>query len=268
MLLFSKVIRNSLFYVGLAGMLAAGVALADQPQRSKFSIAPMVNILDLRNGQAKGVIDVTNQGQSPLRLRIYAENFTYERSQGYVAMDNHAQSAVSYLQFAPRELVVPPGVSRNIRVATTLPGNLPDGEYRAAIFVEDLKEQDISSGSGQQVALKTRVASVFYFNKGSATSDLSMMGATWQAPSKKLMVVLNNKGKKTAYPGINWRLEKDGKVAVQDKVLGVLLQSQTEREFELKMNSAQLSSGNYAFVGEIQETGQKPIPFNVKVTIP
>jgi hypothetical protein len=266
---FSRVIHNPLFYVGVAGIVFASAAFAAPSQRSSFSISPMVNILDLRNGQAKGVININNKGQSPLRLRIYTENFTYERSQGYVTTDNHPQSAINYLQFSPRELVVPPGVTRNVRVGTSLPSNLPDGEYRAAIFVEDLKEQDVSTSSdGQRISLQTRVASVFYFNKGLTTSDLTMAAATWLSPNKELLMLLSNKGKKTSYPVINWRLEKDGKVAAQDRILGILLQSQTEREFPLKLSSAKLASGNYAFVGEIQETDRKPIPFNIKVAVP
>jgi hypothetical protein len=264
-----KVIHNPLFYVGLAGIVVSNVAFAAPSKKSSFSISPMVNILSLRNGQAKGVINITNQGQDPLRLRVYSENFTYDRSQGYTTTDNHPQSAINYLQFSPRELVVPPGVTRNVRVGTSIPGNVPDGEYRAAIFIEDLKEREISSESGgQRVAVQTRVASVFYFNKGQTNSNLSMTSATWQQPKNELLLLLSNKGKKTSYPIISWRLEKDGKVATQDKILGILLQSQTERELPIKLASAKLPPGNYTFAGELQEAGQKPVPFNLKVAIP
>jgi P pilus assembly chaperone PapD len=264
-----KVIHNPLFYIGLVGIVVANAALAAQSRKSSFSISPMVNILALRNGQAKGVINVTNQGQDPLRVRVYSENFTYDRSQGYTTTDNHPQSAVNYLQFSPRELVVPPGITRNVRVGTSLPGNLPDGEYRAAIFIEDLKEREISSDSGgQRIAVQTRVASVFYFNKGQTTSELSIASATWRSPNRELLLLLSNKGKKTSYPIISWRLEKDGKVAIQDKILGILLQSQTERELTLKLASAKLSPGNYTFIGELQEDSQKTVPFNLKVMIP
>jgi hypothetical protein len=248
-------------------MVSANIVLAELSQDSNFYVSPMVNILDLRNGQGKGLINVTNKGRNPLRLRIYAENFTYERSQGYISIDNHPQSAINYLQFAPRELVVPPGITRNVRVAMTLPSSLPNGEYRASIFIEDLKEQDITADS-QQISLKTRVASLFYFNKGEAKSEVSMDTATWRPTSKDLMIVIKNKGKKTSFPNIYWRLEKDGKVATKNQILGIILQSQNEREFPIAMESAKLTSGNYNFIGEIKGSDPKPIPFNIKVAIP
>jgi hypothetical protein len=266
---FIKLTHSPLFCVGISAIVAVTAALANQPQEeSIFNISPMVNILSLRGGKAKGVINVANNGKGPLRMRIYSENFTYERSKGFVTTDNHPQSAVNYLQFAPRELIVPPGITRNVRVGTTIPANLPDGEYRAAIFVEDLNEKDITNSQGQQIKLQARVACVFYFSKGATKSDLSMAAAIWHPASKDLMMVLGNKGKKTSYPAVNWRLEKEGKVVAEEKISGILLQSQTEREIALQLTAVRPTAGNYALVGEIKEANQKPIPFNIKVVIP
>jgi hypothetical protein len=267
-MIYPKLIHQPLFHICMTAIIFANSTLAAQPKESNFSISPLVNILNLRNGQAKGVINITNKGQDPLRMRIYSENFTYDRSKGYVASDNHPQSAINYLQFAPRELVIPPGITRNVRVGTTIPGNLPDGEYRASIFAEDLNERNVTSSQGQQIKIQTRVACLFYFSKGANKSELSMTAATWDSARKDLLMVLSNKGKRTSYPAINWRLEKDGKVVIQDKFSGVLLQSATERELLLQSDSSKLTAGNYTFAGEIKEPSQKPIPFSLKVLIP
>ncbi len=236
----------------------------------QYNVAPMVTIATAKSGQAKGSINVTNSGKEPLRMRIYAEDFTYDRKQGFTSTGNHAKSAIPYLQFSPRELVIPPGVTRNVRVGTTLLPSLPDGEYRAVLFVEDLKEQDVKANTGNAVIIKTRVASVFYVSKGAASADLQVNTAIWDNTAKKLNIVLSNKGKKTDYTTINWQVGKDGKQIAKDRILGVLVQSENEREVTLQVGEKNLSlpSGNYTLSGEIVTDKNKSTPFNVKVDIP
>jgi P pilus assembly chaperone PapD len=236
----------------------------------QYNVAPMVTISTAKSGQAKGSINVTNSGKEPLRMRVYAEDFTYDRKQGFTSTGNHAKSAVPYLQFSPRELVIPPGVTRNVRVGTTLLPSLPDGEYRAVLFVEDLKERDVKANAGNAVIINTRIASVFYVSKGTTSADVQVNTAVWDNTAKKLNIVLSNKGKKTDYPNINWQISKDGQQVAKDRVLGVLVQSENERELPLKIGDKDLSltSGNYTLSGEIFTDKNKSTPFNVKVDIP
>lgn len=235
-----------------------------------FTISPMVTITQSQDGQSKGSININNKGKEPLRMRVYAEDFTYERKKGFVSIGNHDRSAVPYLQFSPRELVIPAGVTRSVRISTLLPPGTPDKEYRAVIFVEDLKERDIKSSTGNAVVIKTRVASVFYTSKGDAKSALSIDTAIFDNTEKKLKIVLTNKGKKSAYPDIAWRIEKDGKQVAKDALRGILVQSENEREISLSENGKEVSlpSGNYTVSGEITNGSQKGTPFSVKVSIP
>ena len=254
--------------LGLSVCTAIGTIVPARAEQ--YNVAPMVTIATAKSGQAKGSINVTNSGKEPLRMRIYAEDFTYDRKQGFTSTGNHAKSAVPYLQFSPRELVIPPGVTRNVRVGTTLLPSLPDGEYRAVLFVEDLKEQDVKANSGNAVIIKTRVASVFYVSKGATSADLQVNTVVWDNTAKKLNIVLSNKGKKTDYPNINWQINKDGKQIAKDRILGVLVQSENEREVALQVGDKNLSlpSGNYTLSGEIVTDKNKSTPFNVKVDIP
>jgi hypothetical protein len=245
-----------------------------QAQTQRFEVSPMVTITRMRNSQAKGAITITNSGKEPLRVRVYAEDFTYDR-QGFVSTTSHPQSAISYLQFAPRELVVPPGVTRNVRIGATLPSSLPDGEYRAVIFLEDLKEQKILTGANNRsVNVKVRIASVFYFNKGVINSEPKVNGAIWDPSKREIKMLVANTGKTTAYPDIEWRLERDGKVVAKDQISGFLLQSGVERELSLDLGGKPLTPGNYSIVGNIIDSNidtgsnRRLIPFNIKVTVP
>jgi P pilus assembly chaperone PapD len=252
--------------IGLFGSVIACFPVAAQ----KFTVSPMVTITEARGGQSKGSINITNNGQESIRMRVYAESFTYDRKKGFTFTPADSSSAVPYLQFSPRELEIPPGVTRNVRVAVTLPANLPNQEYRAAVFIEDLKERVVKPVNGGVLSIKARVASVFFFAKGNSSASIQATTATWDTSSKKLSVLLENRGNQSAYPDIDWRLEKDGKEVAKDIARGAIVQSQNSREIVLQSNGQPLvvSSGEYKLSGNILVAGQKPIPFSIKVIIP
>jgi P pilus assembly chaperone PapD len=264
--------RFSNFIIPTLGVLSASamnLVIANPSQAQTFTVSPLLTIADSKGGQSKNSITVTNNGKEPLRMRVYTENFTYDRQKGFVTISNHDRSAIQYLQFSPRELVVPPGVTRNIRVASTLPPSLPDGEYRVVLFLEDLKEKKLQNNANNNpVVMKARVASVFYISKGSGSADLQANAATWDTTNKRMTLVLNNKGQKSAYPNVNWKIEKDGKEITKNRVLGVVLQAGNEREIGLEMGNANLTSGNYTLSGDISVDRNKNTPFSVKVNIP
>lgn len=236
----------------------------------QFTVTPLVTIGDFKAGQAKGSISVTNKGAEPLRMRIYAESFTYDRKQGFTFTPKDDRSAVPYLQFSPREIEVPPGVTRNVRVAITIPPNLPNQEYRAAVFIEDLKEREIRPSSGNTLVIKARVASVFFFNKGESKASIQLRTVVWDATNKTASILLENQGKQTAYPEVSWSIAKAGREVAKNTIRGVIVQSENSREVTLQSNDQPLSlaKGEYVLSGDIVTKGQKPAPFSVKFAIP
>jgi hypothetical protein len=269
-MMFSK--TTNVFLLGASISLFSLISQPQSAAAQSFSVSPIVTIRDMKNGQAKATIFITNNGKETMRFRVYAEDFDYDRSRGFVSITKHPQSAVAYIQFAPQELVIPPGVTRNVRVGTTIPSNLPNGEYRAVIFLEDLQERQVLTGSGSRVQVTARMASLFYFNKGGGSSELQVSRALWNPTTKDIRIVFNNKGSKTIYPAIEWRIEKDGKIIVQSRIARVLVQSAGEREISLSESTdtkiPPLAPGTYSFVGNILETDKKPVPFNIKITMP
>jgi hypothetical protein len=240
-----------------------------------FTLSPMVTISTAKGGQSRGSINVTNNAQEPVRMRVYAESFAYDRKQGFTSTPKDERSAVPYLNFSPRELVIAPGVTRNVRVAVTLPPSLPNQEYRAVVFVEELKAKDIQATSTptsqQKVSISLRVGSVFFFSKGSdGIADIQVRTATWNPTDKKVAVLLENIGKQTARPEVSWRIEKNGQVVAKSNINGVIIQADNSREVVLQTNdkSPDLARGEYRVIGDIINSGQKPITFSLPLIVP
>jgi hypothetical protein len=240
-----------------------------------FTLSPLVTISTTKGGQSKGSLNVTNNAQEPLRMRVFAESFAYDRKQGYIPSLKDDRSAVPYLNFSPRELVIPPGVTRNIRVAVTLPLSLPNQEYRAAIFVEELKAKDIqainSPASNQKVSVRLRIGAVFFFSKGSDNiANIQARTVVWNPIDKKATLLIENTGKQTARPEVFWRIEKNGQAVAKDTINGIIIQAENSREIVLQTNgkSPDLTRGEYKIVGDIVTGGQKPIAFSITLVIP
>lgn len=240
-----------------------------------FTLSPMVTISTAQGGRSRGSINVTNNASEPVRMRVYAESFTYDRKQGFVSIPKDDRSAVPYINFSPRELVIQPGITRNVRVAVTLPPSLPNQEYRAAVFVEELKAKDTQSTNilvnNKKLSISLRVASVFFFNKSiEGFANIQARMVAWNPISKKVTMFVENTGKQTARPDVSWQIEKNGQIVAQDKINGVIIQAENSREviLQIKDKLPDLSRGEYKVVGDIVNTGQKPIAFSLNVIVP
>jgi hypothetical protein len=210
----------------ISGSISLTSMSAVRAQEIAISVSPMVTMSQLKGSQARASFSVTNKGTIPLRTRIYAQDFDYDREKGYVKAATHPNSASPFLQFSPRELVIPPGVTRDVRISITIPPSKPDGEYRVAVFTEDLTERKITDPNQKFVTtIRPQIASVFFVAKGNISSQLSAVSVSWNENTKLPRLVLKNQGQASAYPTVNWKLEQSGKSVVNSEIQGVILQS-------------------------------------------
>jgi hypothetical protein len=244
-------------------------------EAQSFILSPVITITTTKGGQSRASLNVTNNASEPLRVRVYAESFSYEQKQGFMFIPKDSRSAVPYINFSPRELVIAPGVTRNVRVAVTLPSSLPNQEYRAAVLVEELRSKDIQAVNGisgnQKLSISFRVASVFFFSKGSdSIANIQTRTAIWNTMDKKVAVLIENSGKQTASTDISWRIEKNGQIVAKNNISGLIIQAENSREIVLrtKEKSPDLVRGEYRIVGDIVNGGQKPITFNLPLIVP
>lgn len=108
--------------IALAGLLAEPAALA-----SEFSVAPIR--VDLRAGALSETITVTNHADVPLRVGVKLMEWT----QGEKGEDVYKDT--TDLVYFPRQMDLPPGATRLVRVGAKAPAGVTERTYR--LFVEE-----------------------------------------------------------------------------------------------------------------------------------
>lgn len=235
-----------------------------------IGVSPMVTISQLKGAQSRSSFSVANKSQIPIRTRIYAQDFDYDTNDGYFKTTDTRHSANPYLQFSPKELTIPPGGTREVRLNITIPPSKPDGEYRVAVFTEDLTERKIDDKSTPYVTIiRPHIASVFFVTKGQITPEISAASVSWNAETKKPRLLIKNQGQASAYPEVNWQLKQGDKEIASYSIPGVVLLAQRERAIDLRMPPNQkIAPGNYTLVGETNDKKGKIVPFSLNVNIP
>jgi P pilus assembly chaperone PapD len=258
--------------IGLAAIAAvspllwAGVALA------QIGISPLVIEVQENGGQAQATINVINNTNAPFRARVYAESFTYEKDKGFNTIPQNSASLIPYLRFSPRELNVPAGVTRRVRLNVQLPPNLPAGEYRSAIFTENLTQQKQTDRKGIVTTITTRIGVTMFVRRGENSPKLTITKTTWNPTKSQISMTMNNAGKASAYPEIEWNLTQAGKTIKTGKVnaTGIVPNSDRLININIPKQELKLQPGNYQVSGNLiwGEQERKIIrPFSIGVGI-
>jgi P pilus assembly chaperone PapD len=269
---FSPSIRNyrSVVTTGLLLPLLLGSTYFSPLRANAYTVGPLLTIIDVKGSQARATIDINNSGQESIRIRIYVEDFTYDRDQGFRVTNNHPYSAVQYLQFSPRELTIPPQTTRNVRVNILIPPTAPNGEYRAVVFAEELKnEPKPPEGGAAAINTKTRIGSIFFVNKGGSGADIAVNNMVWNSVKKQPQVILENKGSTTSNPSLQWKIERDGQEIDSGMTPNLIVQNHSERVVSLSTKKAnELIAGEYTVTGKIRLKDGILKPFLFKLKIP
>lgn len=246
-----------------AALLCAGAAQA------QMSVSPLVIEAQANRGQAQAIINVTNTSNQPFRGRVYAESFTYGDN-GFQILDSSPSDLTPYLQFSPRELTVPPGVQRRIRLITRFPPSLPEGEYRAVVFTETL--QETTDSGGNSVALTARIGTTVYVRQGDLSPNLAVENASWNSEQGQIQVLVQNTGMASARPAVSWTLKQGNGVVETGNLKPTGIVAESERQFLLNYpNPGQLAAGQYQLTGEFiwaEDDERRTQPFSVDLMIP
>ncbi len=255
------------------GLALSALLLFPSVAKAQVKVSPLVIETQAQRGQAQGMVSITNMSDSPSRVRVYAEPFTYNPNTGFETLPADTPNNLTpYLQFSPRELTIQPRQTRRVRIISRLAPNLPDGEYRAAVFNETLTEQKDSSGA--TVTLATRVGVTVYVTKGNASPKLTVDNASFD--SKQEMVTLNirNTGKASARPSVSWKLQRGNTVVKTGEIESISIIAENERNLSLDYRSkddASLIPGNYQLSGELvwdEGKSRSQLPFKLNFTVP
>jgi P pilus assembly chaperone PapD len=238
---------------------------------AQMSVSPLVIETKAERGEAKGIVTITNTSNTPSRVRIYAEPFTYDKNSGFQTLQSSPTNLTPYLQFSPRELTIQPGESRRVRLISNLAPNLPEGEYRAVVFNETL--HDTKDAAGNNVSLVARVGVTFYVRKGNVVPNLAVDSASFNVEQKQIQLLVRNSGKATVRPNLNWTLRKGNAVVKNGVIQANGVTAQSDRLFWLgyPSNEAALTPGTYELSGDLvwgEDKNQTKLPFKVNVIIP
>jgi P pilus assembly chaperone PapD len=238
---------SSIIATGSLGLLACRAVLA------QVGLEPMVIQETVERGRAQGVLTVTNPGAQPMRVRVYAEPFTYDRETGFTSLSEDAQDLTPYLQFSPREFVIPPGERQRVRLVSLLPPSLTGPEYRAVVFTEALLET-VSAEETSSNTIQARIGSTVYIRQPDAAPELSLVSAQWDQASAQVQVLVSNSGNASARPNLKWTLAHDGVTVATGESGATTVIAGLDRLFVLSGSSAaafDLASGNYEISGEL-----------------
>jgi P pilus assembly chaperone PapD len=249
-----------------------GIPLGASLVRAQVGISPMIIELQENGGQAQASINVINNTASAFRARVYAEPFTYDRDKGFNTIAEHPQSLVPYLKFSPRELNVPAGVTRRVRLNVQLPPSLPEGEYRTAVFTENLQQQQQTDKKGVVTTITTRIGVTLFVRKGELNPKLEITTADWNAAQNQILLTMNNAGKASAYPEVNWTLTQGGKTLKTGKVnpTGIVPSGQRAVKINIPKAELDLKSGSYQISGNLtwgDPNNPSSVPFTVGVQV-
>lgn len=259
--------------LGLVGISTAIAVLAsNKSAQAQIGISPLVIEAQENNGQAQATINVINHTKAPFRARVYTESFTYEKEKGFNTIPQNTDSLVPYLQFSPRELVVPAGVTRKVRLNVQMPAKLPDGEYRSVIFTENLEQQKGTNQQGVSTTITTRIGVTVFIRKGELSPKLSITTADWDAAKSQILVNMNNSGKASTYPEVHWTLAQAGKTIKTGKVneTGIITNSDRTVSIQIPPKELQLQPGKYKLSGNVvwrAKNSNNSLPFAVDLNI-
>ena len=152
-------------------LIALGLSI---PTYASITVSPTkidLNANKVRSNYATTAIEVKGDANQPMRFKAYAGYF---KITDQATMDMQAKSDAydisKKIRFVPSEFTIPPGKAQKLRVNIANIKNLPDGESRAILYIEDVNAKEISvpntAGIGAQLILKTRVGVPIYVDKG------------------------------------------------------------------------------------------------------
>jgi hypothetical protein len=258
----------------LSNVLLSSFLLWGTAARADIAISPLVIETEVQRGQAQGTITVRNGDAKEFRARVYSAPFTYDAEQGFKRLESSPQDLTPYLQFSPRELQVPSSAERRIRFVVRFPPSLPDGEYRAMLFTENLEatiqqETDATSGVTLRTAIVPSVGVAVYVRKGKLSHNLSAISARYNRQSNKVQLLVRNTGKASAILQGEWTIKKGEQEIYKGLGMDTTVLAEGERYLDVDY-AKKLEPGQYQLSGTlgwgVNRTNK--IPFSVKFTVP
>ena len=147
------------------------------PAFASIGVSPTrieINANKLKTNYVTTAIDVKGSPNASTRYKVYTGYFKVNENNEAVMID-HSNGDIYDLskkvRFVPSEFSIPQGKSQKVRVNVAGLKQLPAGESRAMIYIEDLNPKEMAlptyrEGIGAQIIVKTRAGIPLYIDNG------------------------------------------------------------------------------------------------------
>jgi P pilus assembly chaperone PapD len=273
-----EVNKVSFFAKTVLSLTISSFFLFPTPIKAQVRVSPTNIVTEAKRGQTQAIVSITNITDEPSRVRLYAEAFTYDRNLGFKTLPpNSPNNLTPYLQFSPREFSIRPGETRRVRIIGRLAPSLLQGEYRAVVFNETLKES--KDEKGNRVNLITRVGIPIYVAKGKITSNLVADSASFDSAKNNINLLVRNTGKASTGAEVNWTLRSGVNIVMTGKNQPTGVIAESDRNIVLTPSTTSkspipdktsLKPGTYQLTGDLfwDKVEKKKQSFNLTLTIP
>ena len=256
-----KILLGYLFILSLFFSPKANAALKVTP-----------TLLELNANQTKGNYLTTSfyiQGDKneTIRFKIYPGYFkiSQQGTMEIIENSNEANNLMKNVRFVPNEFTLQNGNTQKVRITVSDLKNIPDGESRMVLFLEDVAAKEMMLPSGikdvsTKLIVKTRVGIPVYLDKGKFVKCAQIESFDIKQQPKDLQVSLklsssgNSKVRYTGKAQIIKDKELIGEYKLKNHVVGsnnILLTNEEITLKDIKEN------GNYTLRLVIQYTDEK-----------
>lgn len=227
-----------------------------------------LNANDTRGNYLTASFDVQGDDNETIRFKIYPSYFKIS-PQGTMDIieenSSEKDNLMKNVRFVPNEFTLQNGNKQKVRLTITDLNNLPDGESRMVLFLEDVAAKELMLPSGKKdvttkLIVKTRVGIPIYLDKGKFVKCAQIENIDLKKQNKELHLDLklaSSGNSKVRYSG-KAQIIKDkeliGEYKIKNHVIGsnnTLITQDVIPLNEIKEN------GNYILRLIIQYTDEK-----------
>ena len=152
------------------------------PAFASVAVSPTrveINANKLKSNYVTTAIEVKGDSQVPMRFKVYPGYFTIDDKGEVVMVDkatNDPHDLSKKIRFVPSEFTVAQGKNQKLRINVANINQLPDGESRAMLYIEDVNPKEMNlptgrAGIGAQLVVKTRIGVPIYIDKGKVSKN-------------------------------------------------------------------------------------------------
>jgi len=262
-------LKEKIIYAATSLTLSA-LCLFPGIAQAQIKISPLTIETKAERGQATGVIEITNTSNKTFRARVYPAPFTYNEN-GFEELESSPQDLTPFLTFSPRELVIEPGQTRRIRLASRFLPSTETGEYRAVIYTEDLEAIPVQTGN-VTMGIKPRLGVTVFVRNGDVAANLVVESASYDPETNQIILQVENSGNATALPKIPWSLTNSGGEVASGNNQPVTVIAGGKRNISIEYSGENpIPPGEYQLTGELvwgDAKNPNQLPFDLNLTIP